>query len=184
MEVVSPMLMMALLVYGWSLSDVSHYDAGIYANATLPVLSRIQEVVDHPQEYLQKCLSTTLVQEALLKGSVASPLAMWRLASIWRRPEIQGLLTPAGGLNSSALRQLAKDPAELQAALREVGAALRPQDELDPAIVRALLQCLGLLADGGEFLRSTADYSGPTPVPSFQTFVSAHKLVRLAMTPV
>lgn len=42
---------------------MDHYDAAAYANVTVPILEKLQPVLDDPDRFIEKCLTTAFIRE-------------------------------------------------------------------------------------------------------------------------
>jgi hypothetical protein len=64
MEIFSPLLLMTLLVWGWSRSVEEYHDAEIFANHTVPISFMLKEnVFSSSRSLLQLCPPSVLAQQ-------------------------------------------------------------------------------------------------------------------------
>lgn len=73
MELISPILMLSLLVLGWTRTTPDHYDAEVFANASLPVFEEFSDALLGSQHLLKNCPPAALLEQVRVT-SVANGL--------------------------------------------------------------------------------------------------------------
>ncbi|CAM6122589.1 unnamed protein product [Calypogeia fissa] len=162
MELISPILMLSLLVLGWTRTTLDHYDAEVFANASLPVMEEFSGAVLGSKHLLQNCPPAVLLEQQLTAREL-------ELLAGLVRSQLSQDLGQFSGLNLS-----------LNSTLNDL---LPPTQEPDPTLLTPelfllSLKCVNTAQEALRALRVLSKYNGPLPIPSFDGFVTLHKLVR------
>jgi hypothetical protein len=65
MELISPILMLALLIFGWARSTPLHFDAEIFVNSSVPVKNEFRGAVSTAQYLLERCPDALQLQQVI-----------------------------------------------------------------------------------------------------------------------
>ncbi|KAG0616755.1 hypothetical protein M758_5G140000 [Ceratodon purpureus] len=161
-EILSPLLFMTLLVWGWARSVEEHFQEDIFVNQTLPISLLVkQDLLSNSKSLLELCPPSLLVQQRL------SPEELGLLVALMRE-EV------AHGFGKSTLRNLTKSFAHGEANSYNV-------TSISPALADLSLKCLESAVQVSTVMKTFNAYNGPLPVPSFDGFVQAHKLLQRSL---
>ncbi|OAE27724.1 hypothetical protein AXG93_4193s1240 [Marchantia polymorpha subsp. ruderalis] len=170
MELISPLLMISLLVLGWARSTPDHYDSAVFANASLPEFNKFTDTFMDTRNFIHNCPPAMLVKQNL-------SLKELQLLARLMTQQLQANGGQAINFNLTAANATLFDD------------LMRAQNQGDPNELAAVTPELLLLAlkcvDTAQEIISALDlidqYNGPLPVPSFDTYVAAHKLIKAAL---
>eukprot|EP00850_Spirogloea_muscicola_P023272 SM000343S12828 [mRNA] locus=s343:29457:40992:- [translate_table: standard] len=172
MEVASPLLMMCLFVLGWALTDVDHYEAQVYANATVPLFEQLQDEFGSIDTFIKTCPAVAMLSQQI------SPGLLQQVATLLRRQN-NSSVTSLGML----LQQLLPNQVEaLNNALDALQQDLPASQRLDSSVLLKAARCADAAQQAKAALQTFVFYQGPVPVPSLDVYIGTHKLLQLAFS--
>eukprot|EP00850_Spirogloea_muscicola_P017011 SM000142S00525 [mRNA] locus=s142:89468:101029:- [translate_table: standard] len=172
MEVASPLLMMCLFVLGWALTDVDHYEAQVYANATVPLFEQLQDEFGSVDTFIKTCPAVAVLSQQI------SPGLLQQVATLLRGQQ-NSSVTSLGML----LQQLLPNQVEaLNDALNALQQDLPASQRLDSSVLLKAARCADAAEQAKAALQTFVFYQGPVPVPSLDVYIGTHKLLQLAFS--
>lgn len=187
MEVLSPLLLMTLLVWGWSRSVEEHHHSDVFVNKTLPVSLLVrQDLLSNSKSLLELCPPSLLAQQVgralslfldvklTLSFGFCAHVRFW--VSQHLSAEELGVLVllmreeVAHGLGGFAFRNLTRSFGHGDAT------------PISPALAELSLKCIASATQVSSIVDTFNVYAGPVPVPSFDAFVQAHKLLQRSLS--
>lgn len=166
MELISPLLMMSLVVWGWWRSTEVHYGLEFPVNSTIPLFKALKNEYGTAQSLLQICPPDRLLAQNI------SPEELALLSTLIREDVLRGL-DGLQALNSTANMTLGDALINGQ---RLIGSI-----PMSPALLSLAMKCIGSESQLATAFDAFNEYHGSLPIPSLDAFVGLGKLIRQAI---
>jgi hypothetical protein len=162
MELISPLLMMSLIVWGWSKSVEEHFFMEFPVNVTLPVF---RDEYLTPRSLLEFCPPQKLLSIQDLKwDELALAMALIKEADFMNNTNWMSEMNSTSNMTIDEF--LKKE---------EIFTSAIP---LSPVLLSLALKCMDTGTQVSNALNTFSQYHGPLPIPTFDGFVALHKLIQ------
>eukprot|EP00899_Mesostigma_viride_P015099 jgi/Mesvir1/23590/Mv18280-RA.1 len=170
-ELLSPLLLLSLLVWGFTKTTETHFEHRIYANETLELLDPLLSDPQASLRHLVRCVADAEGANGT-GGGLLPPDLLDRL-------DANATLGNLTRLNVTSM----SDQQRLRV-VESLLAASYMSGRGDQAIARLagiVLRCANQSGSAVNTLRTILANNGPTPVPDFDTFVLMHKVLKASL---
>lgn len=186
MEILSPLLLMTLLVWGYSRSVEEHYHAEMFVNQSLPLSFLLkQELLSNSKSLLQLCPPSLLAQQVMHTPPPSETLSLALsvfLCSCFEGLQWQHLSVEELGLLVELMRQQVLSKAAFRNLETTNFTQNLPPGMSSPGLAALSIKCIESAMQVSTIVKTFNAYNGPTPVPSFDAFVQAHKLIQRTLS--
>ncbi|CAM6001577.1 unnamed protein product [Sphagnum balticum] len=162
MELISPLLMMSLIVWGWSKSVEEHFFMEFPVNVTLPVF---RDEYLTPRSLLEFCPPQKLLSIQDLKwDELALAMALIKEADFMNNTN---WMSEMNSTSNMTIDEFLKKEEMFTSAI-----------PLSPVLLSLALKCMDTGTQVSNALKTFSQYRGPLPIPTFDGFVALHKLIQ------